>query len=141
MVIENAERFGLSQLHQLRGRVGRSNLQSHCTLISDAKNPIAKERIKLLCSTNNGFDISEKDLELRGPGELFGTAQHGLPTFKIANLYDDLDVLKEAQNVARDIAEILSKGAHNCKGGEENYREYLDYYNYAVSKTPKLINL
>ena len=141
MVIENAERFGLSQLHQLRGRVGRSSLQSHCTLISDAKNPVAKERIKLLCSTNNGFDISEKDLELRGPGELFGTAQHGLPTFKIANLYDDIDVLKDAQKAAKEIAEVLSSEGKSTTLSKDCYKEYLDYYNYAIGKTPKLINL
>ncbi len=132
MVIENAERFGLSQLHQLRGRVGRGAKQSHCTLISDSKAEIAQERIKLLCSTTDGFEISEKDLELRGPGELFGTAQHGLPTFKLANLYDDIDTLKEAQSAAKEIVSTLSS--------EEN-NEYEQYYRYVVGKTPELINL
>ncbi len=100
MIIENAERFGLSALHQLRGRVGRGSEKSYCVLVSDAKNKTSLERLKTMCRTNDGFVISEKDLELRGPGDFFGTRQHGLPEMKIANLYKDIDVLKEAQQTA-----------------------------------------
>lgn len=141
MVVENAERFGLAQLHQLRGRVGRGSEQSHCTLISDSKSKLSKERIKLLCSSGNGFEISEKDLELRGPGELFGTAQHGLPTLKIANLYDDIDILKEAQSAAERIAEVIAEPDAPAPSENTEYTNYINYYNYAVRKTPKLINL
>ncbi len=100
MIIENAERFGLSALHQLRGRVGRGSEKSYCILVSDAKNKTSVERLKTMCRTNDGFVISEKDLELRGPGDFFGTRQHGLPEMKIANLYKDIDILKEAQQSA-----------------------------------------
>lgn len=100
MVIENAERFGLSQLHQLRGRVGRSSYQSYCILFNDSKSEIAKERMKVMTQTSDGFVISEKDLELRGPGDFFGTRQHGIPDLKIANLYKDMEILKKAQEAA-----------------------------------------
>ena len=100
MVIENAERFGLAQLHQLRGRVGRGDYQSYCVLKCEGKSETVKERMKVMCSTNDGFIISEKDLELRGSGDFFGTMQHGLPEFKIANLFEDMPILKLAQSVA-----------------------------------------
>lgn len=100
MVIENAERFGLSQLHQLRGRVGRSGYQSYCILFNDSKSELARERMKVMTETTDGFVISEKDLELRGPGDFFGTRQHGIPELKIANLYKDMEVLKKAQEAA-----------------------------------------
>ena len=100
MVIENAERFGLAQLHQLRGRVGRGDYQSYCVLKCEGKSETVKERMKVMCSTNDGFVISEKDLELRGSGDFFGTMQHGLPEFKIANLFEDMPILKLAQSVA-----------------------------------------
>lgn len=103
MVIENAERFGLSQLHQLRGRVGRGTDQSYCILISDAKNKIALERMKVMTDTTDGFKISEMDLKLRGPGDFFGTKQHGLPELKIANLYEDMQILKYAQEATQDL--------------------------------------
>lgn len=103
MVVQNAERFGLAQLHQLRGRVGRGEYQSHCILISDAKGKIIESRMKVMCQTNNGFIISEKDLELRGPGEMFGTRQHGVPELKIANLFEDVEELKCAQECAEKI--------------------------------------
>lgn len=103
MVVENAERFGLAQLHQLRGRVGRGGHQSYCILFNESKSAVSKERMKVMEKTNDGFIISEKDLELRGPGEFFGTRQHGLPEFKIANIYKDMDILKAAQEAARDI--------------------------------------
>lgn len=103
MVVENAERFGLAQLHQLRGRVGRGSEKSYCILISDNKSQITKQRLKTMTSTTDGFKISEMDLKLRGPGEFFGTRQHGLPNLKIANLYRDMEVLKMAQKAAQDI--------------------------------------
>ncbi len=100
MVVENAERFGLAQLHQLRGRVGRGNYQSYCILKYEGKGETIRERMKIMCSTNDGFIISEKDLELRGSGDFFGTMQHGLPEFKIANLFEDMPILKSVQSVA-----------------------------------------
>lgn len=103
MLIENAERFGLAQLHQLRGRVGRGIYQSYCILITDSKSKVSQERMKVMEQTNDGFIISETDLKLRGPGEFFGTRQHGLPDMKIANLYKDIALLKLSQKAAKDI--------------------------------------
>ena len=103
MVIENAERFGLAQLHQLRGRVGRGEYQSYCILKYEGKGDTVKQRMKVMCDTNDGFVISEKDLELRGSGDFFGTMQHGLPEFKIANLFEDMQILKSVQSLAMKI--------------------------------------
>ena len=109
MLIENAERFGLAQLHQLRGRVGRGNYQSYCILKYDSNSKKARERMKVMCETNDGFVISEKDLELRGSGDFFGTMQHGIPEFKIANLFEDVDILKLVQSVATRILSLDPK--------------------------------
>lgn len=103
MVVENAERFGLAQLHQLRGRVGRGEYQSYCILKYNGNSQVIRERMKVMTSTNDGFVISEKDLELRGTGEFFGTKQHGLPEFKIANLFEDIGTLKSVQAIAMKI--------------------------------------
>ena len=103
MVIQNAERFGLAQLHQLRGRVGRGEYKSYCILINEGHSKVAKERMKVMCQTNDGFVISEKDLELRGSGDFFGTAQHGVPELKIANLFENIQELKLVQEVATQI--------------------------------------
>ncbi|MGI6778722.1 MAG: ATP-dependent DNA helicase RecG [Acetivibrionales bacterium] len=115
MVVENAERFGLAQLHQLRGRVGRGGYQSYCILYNESKSDISKERMKIMQETNDGFIISEKDLRLRGPGEFFGTRQHGVPDLKISNLYRDIDILKTVQRIA---SEILSRDKYLLQ--EEN---------------------
>ncbi len=103
MVVENAERFGLAQLHQLRGRVGRGSDKSYCILKYDSYSDIVKKRMNVMEKTNDGFVISEKDLELRGPGEFFGTKQHGIPELKIANLFRDSEVLKVVQVIASNI--------------------------------------
>jgi ATP-dependent DNA helicase RecG len=101
MVIEHAERFGLSQLHQLRGRVGRGAQQSFCVLMtSDKQTSVAQERLGIMAETNDGFRIAEKDLELRGPGEVMGTRQSGIPTFRVGNLVRDLQILEEARREA-----------------------------------------
>lgn len=103
MIIENAERFGLSQLHQLRGRVGRGSHKSYCSLIYDSKSKICRQRMKIMEDTNDGFKISEKDLEIRGPGDFFGTRQHGLPELRLANLFKHMRILKIVQKEAREI--------------------------------------
>ncbi len=103
MVIENAERFGLSQLHQLRGRIGRGSAESTCVLLSDAENDEARERFDIMCKTTDGFEIARKDLELRGPGDFFGSRQHGLPDMRVANLMTDTRILYEAQKTAKEI--------------------------------------
>jgi ATP-dependent DNA helicase RecG len=101
MVIEHAERFGLSQLHQLRGRVGRGAEQSFCVLLaSEKRTSVARERLGIMEETSDGFRIAEKDLELRGPGEVMGTRQSGLPTFRIGNLVRDVQILEEARREA-----------------------------------------
>ncbi len=103
MVVENAERFGLAQLHQLRGRVGRGEYQSYCILKFEGNSETIRQRMKVMCDTNDGFIISEKDLELRGSGDFFGTEQHGIPEFKIANLFEDMGTLKKVQKIAMQI--------------------------------------
>ena len=103
MVVENAERFGLAQLHQLRGRVGRGEYKSYCILKYQGNSDIIRQRMKVMQETNDGFKISEKDLELRGSGEFFGTKQHGLPEFKIANIFEDMKMLKDIQQIAIQI--------------------------------------
>lgn len=109
MVIENAEKFGLSQLHQLRGRVGRGNEKSYCVLLTSKLNKDARERIKTMCETNDGFKIAEKDLELRGPGQIEGTRQSGALNFKLANLVSD----KELLQIAKTEADSLLKSDEN----------------------------
>ena len=99
IVIENAERFGLSQLHQLRGRVGRGSSQSYCILISDKGSKTTRERLEVMCSTNNGFVIADEDLKMRGPGDFFGHRQHGLPQMSIAD-FADTKSLELSQKIA-----------------------------------------
>ena len=102
MVIEDADRFGLSQLHQLRGRVGRGSTKSYCILTTHNRNPETIQRLKALCKTTDGFKIAEEDLKLRGPGDFFGSRQSGLPAFRVADLSFDLDTLKQAQQASAD---------------------------------------
>ncbi len=106
MVIEHADRFGLAQLHQLRGRVGRGAKTSYCVLLNDGNNPLSKQRLEVLVNTNDGFEISEIDLRLRGPGQVLGTRQSGLPDFALASLVDDVQVLEEARQAAVKIMNI-----------------------------------
>ncbi|MEG1500359.1 MAG: ATP-dependent DNA helicase RecG, partial [Clostridiales bacterium] len=104
MLIREAQRFGLAQLHQLRGRIGRGGEQSYCILMNNAKGNIARERMRVLCQSNDGFLIAEEDLRLRGPGDFFGTRQHGLPELKTANLFTDAALLEMARN---DVLELM----------------------------------
>jgi ATP-dependent DNA helicase RecG len=121
MLIYDAERFGLAQLHQLRGRVGRGSDQSYCILLADPKSEVGKERMKIMSETNDGFVLSEKDLELRGPGDFFGKKQSGLPEFKVADMVHDYRALETARNDAS----LLVQSAAFWQG--EKYRSLRDY--------------
>ena len=105
LVVENAERFGLAQLHQLRGRIGRGAYQSYCILVSQGKTPAAKERLHIMETTADGFKLAEEDLKLRGPGQFFGSMQHGLPDLKIADVLGDIDILLQARQAALETLE------------------------------------
>lgn len=129
MVIENAERFGLSQLHQLRGRVGRGKEKSYCVLFCNSLSDETKERMKIMTKSNDGFKISETDLKLRGPGDFFGTRQHGELSFKIANLANDLNVLREsgiaAEKLLRDDPNLSKEEHHYIKIATKRLSEKL----------------
>ena len=103
MVIEQAERFGLSQLHQLRGRVGRGGEQSYCVLVTGKLNDVGRERIRAMVDSTDGFAIAEMDLKLRGPGEFFGTRQSGMPGLRFANLIRDQEILEQAREEAQSL--------------------------------------
>jgi ATP-dependent DNA helicase RecG len=123
MVIYDADRFGLSQLHQLRGRVGRGSEQSYCILVGDPKSEVGKERLTIMTETNDGFELSEKDLELRGPGDFFGKQQSGVPEFKMADMVHDYRALE----VARNDATLLVNSDVFWKANEyQGLRMYLD---------------
>lgn len=109
MLIENAERFGLSQLHQLRGRVGRGEKQSYCILVSDSKSETAKDRLNVMQKSSNGFEIADYDLKTRGPGDFFGKRQHGLPNLVIADMLDDMDTLMQCRKCAEKILSTDSR--------------------------------
>ncbi len=126
MVIMDADRFGLAQLHQLRGRVGRGAHASDCYLVSEAKSVEAVERLRLLCATGDGFKLAEEDLRRRGPGEFLGEAQHGLPAFKAGDLVRDVALIQEARQAAFSIAaedpSLQKEGHRPCL--EELRRRY-----------------
>jgi ATP-dependent DNA helicase RecG len=104
MLVENAERFGLAQLHQLRGRIGRGAQASQCILIAGAQTREARERLRVLAETTDGFKIAEADLQLRGPGELLGRQQSGLPDLRFGRLTQDLDLIHQAREIAAKLA-------------------------------------
>ena len=132
MLIENAERFGLSQLHQLRGRVGRGDAKSYCILVSDSSSDNTSERMKIMTQTNDGFVISQKDLELRGSGQFFGTRQHGVPELKVANLFADSHLLQSASDAAASVIaadpSLSSPSLANIKGRIESLFAEFDGY-------------
>lgn len=128
MVIENAERFGLSQLHQLRGRIGRGNKKSFCVLVSDSKSESAYSRLMTMKKYSDGFKIADEDLKARGPGDFFGERQHGLPALKIADMLEDVEILHLAQDCARDILDEdfsldLPKNKHLCNSITKMFRD------------------
>ena len=119
MMIENAERFGLSQLHQLRGRVGRGAYESYCILVSDHKGEENRRRLHTMVTMQNGFDVAQEDLKLRGPGDFFGRRQHGLPDLRIADLLTDMKTLESARRAAEQLLEgdpALSLPEHRALG-------------------------
>lgn len=128
MVIENAERFGLSQLHQLRGRIGRGAKKSYCVLVSDSKSEASINRLMTMKKYSDGFKIADEDLKTRGPGDFFGERQHGLPQLRLADMLEDIDLLHLAQNCAREILEEdfnldLKKNKHLCENITKMFRE------------------
>jgi ATP-dependent DNA helicase RecG len=123
MVIEHAERFGLSQLHQLRGRIGRGSQQAYCFLIGDPKTPEAKARMKAMIETNDGFKIAEADLRLRGPGEFFGVRQSGLPNFRVADIIKDEEILRKARQAAE---EFIAKDLESARNFWESQRKKIE---------------
>jgi len=122
MVVEGADRFGLAQLHQLRGRIGRAEAKSYCLLFAETENDSAKSRLEIMARTNDGFEIAEYDLRLRGPGEMFSTRQHGLPDLKIANIIDDFDLLTMAR---RNAFALVSEDPALIKPEHKNIRQAL----------------
>ena len=122
MVIEEADRFGLAQLHQLRGRIGRGQAKSYCFLFAETDNETAKSRLEIMTRSNDGFEIAEHDLRLRGPGEMFSTRQHGLPDLKIANIIDDFDLLVMAR---KNAFELVSQDPMLTKAEHKNIRQAL----------------
>ncbi|OHB77465.1 MAG: hypothetical protein A2Z25_16935 [Planctomycetes bacterium RBG_16_55_9] len=122
MVIEGADRFGLAQLHQLRGRIGRSEAKSYCLLFAETDNETAKSRLEIMMRSNDGFELAEHDLRLRGPGEMFSTRQHGLPDLKMADIVDDFELLVMAR---RHAFEMVSHDPMLTKAEHKNIRRAL----------------
>lgn len=131
MVIYDAERFGLSQLHQLRGRVGRGEKQSYCILLADPKGETGKERMRIMTETNNGFELSEQDLKLRGPGDFFGKKQSGLPEFKVADMIHDYRALETAR---KDAEEIIENGLLENDSSFRHLQIYLEDHTVLYEK-------
>lgn len=127
MIIYDAERFGLSQLHQLRGRVGRGDKQSHCILIADPKNEVGKERMRIMTETNDGFVLAEEDLKLRGPGDFFGSKQSGLPEFKVADMIHDYRALETAR---KDAIELIESGTFETDPAYKQLQTELEQEGY-----------
>jgi ATP-dependent DNA helicase RecG len=133
MLIENAERFGLSQLHQLRGRVGRGSDAAWCILVYGNQSPQSEDRLMIMENTNDGFKISEEDLKQRGQGDLFGSRQHGLPDLKFLNLFSDRMLIEKTASIAR---KVFDDDAHLLKPANKEFRRYFlshyaDKLNYA----------
>jgi ATP-dependent DNA helicase RecG len=122
MVVEGADRFGLAQLHQLRGRIGRGEAKSYCLLFAQTESEIARKRLEIMTRSSDGFEIAEQDLSLRGPGELFSTRQHGLPDLKIANIVEDYELLVMAR---KNAFELVSHDPMLTKADNKNIREAL----------------
>lgn len=136
MIIENSERFGLSQLHQLRGRVGRGAHQSFCILMTgDKLNNDARTRIQTMIQTNDGFKISEVDMQLRGPGEIEGTRQSGAPQFRIANIQTDEHIMREARNTAE---ELLTNDQSLEAAENQSLKKYLSQLSWKVKQWGKV---
>ena len=125
MMVENAERFGLAQLHQLRGRVGRGKYQSYCIFMSASKSKETKERLSILNKSNDGFFIASEDLKLRGPGDLFGIRQSGILDFKLGDVFQDAKILQRASEAAE---QLISEDENLEKQNHQNIREYLQKY-------------
>jgi ATP-dependent DNA helicase RecG len=123
MVIQDADRFGLAQLHQLRGRIGRGQQQAYCLLVADPKNAVGKQRMQIMVETNNGFRIAEADLKMRGQGDLFGQQQSGVPVFKVGDPVVDLGALQTAQLEA---AKIVNQPNWQSQPAFQNLAKYLN---------------
>lgn len=127
MMIENAERFGLSQLHQLRGRVGRGKYQSYCIFVNGSRNEQNKKRLEIISKSNDGFEIASKDLKLRGPGDLFGIRQSGVLDFKLGDVYQDAQILQQSSQAVKEVEKLLEKNTQSDEEYEEidNLRAYI----------------
>ncbi|MFC7320408.1 ATP-dependent DNA helicase RecG [Halobacillus campisalis] len=131
MLIHDAERFGLSQLHQLRGRVGRGQHQSYCILLADPKNDVGKERMRIMTETTDGFELSEQDLKLRGPGDFFGRKQSGMPEFKVGDMVHDYRALETAR---QDAADIISNNALETDDRYKSLKEIIEQDEHILGK-------
>ena len=126
MLVEEAGRFGLSQLHQLRGRIGRGAEKSYCILLQESPSEQAKAKLSVLEKTSDGFEIAEADLQLRGPGDILGTAQAGLPPLRLGDLLRDGELMTEARRVAR---ELLDSDPELSRTGHEHFRDFVENAN------------
>ena len=124
MIIYNADRFGLSQLHQLRGRIGRGQTQSYCMFIADPKTDSGKARMKIIAETTDGFKLAQEDLKMRGEGDLFGKAQSGLPEFRVGNVVNNYNILVEAQKVAK---ELVAEDPHLSNVDNSALNQIIEY--------------